>query len=303
VIVPMLNEEDTVEKFCETIVPVMEGMHENFEIILVNDGSRDTTQARAEKICESDKRIKLINFSKNFKPQSVFLCGFKHASGEAVAIIDVDLQHPPSALVEMFKKHDEGFDIVHGRRHARRTGLFMRVPSFFFNRFLRKITHLNIPKGTTDFKVFDKKVVSALLNMPEHNRFLRSQTEWIGFSQTIVDYHEQSRTAGKTKWTFKKLVRLASDGIISNSNYLLTLPLRLGLLFAFLSCAAYATFVALVFFNILLPVWAWFIPGVVIGFSVMAIFMGFTNLYIERIYDEVKNRPQYIIKSKVNFEN
>jgi len=300
--VPMLNEEETVDKFCETILPVMEGTGETFEIILINDGSKDKTEERARAICEKDNRVRLINFSRNFRPQSVFLCGFKHARGEAVAIIDVDLQHPPEALLEMFAKWREGFDIIHGRRHNRNASIFTRIPSFFFNRFLRKITGLHIPKGTSDFKVLDRKVVDTLLSMPEHNRFLRSQTEWIGFRQAIVDYHEQNRSAGKTKWTTKKLIKLAGDGIISNSNYPLTMPLKNGIVGFILTNMAYGVFTTLLFFHIYLPIWAWFIPGLIMGFSIILIHMGLANLYLERIYDEVKNRPQYIIKSKVNFE-
>jgi dolichol-phosphate mannosyltransferase len=303
IIVPVFNEEKTVNTFYNTIIPVMEQLKEEFEIVYINDGSRDNTEKLLIEIAKKDVRVKVINFSRNFGQQAALLCGFKNASGQAVIDIDVDLQDPPEVIPKMIEKWKEGYDVVHGKRKKRKgETIFKKLTAFIYSRIIRKLTDMDIPKDTGDFKLFDRKVIDTIISLPEHNRFLRGITTWVGFKQTFVEFERKARIEGETKYTFKSLLKLATNGIVANSNYPLTLSLKMGVLGAILSILTFATFIILVFFNIYLPIIAYLFPTIAFFSSMTCVFNGLSNVYLARIYDEVKNRPVYIEKNKINFE-
>jgi len=302
IIVPVFNEEKTIQSFYNRIIPVMEKTQDSFEVIYINDGSRDNTEKLITEIAEKDKRIKVINFSRNFGQQSALLCGFKNASGQAVIDIDVDLQDPPEVILQMIEKWKEGFDVIHGKRKKRKGETALKkITAYIYARFLRKITNMDIPKDVGDFKLFDRKVIDTIISLPEHNRFLRGITTWVGFKQTTVEFERNARVEGETKYTFKSLLKLATNGIVANSNYPLTVSLKFGLFSAFLSVAAFITFIILAIVNINLPLVCYLFPTITLCFSLSCIFNGLSNIYIARIYDEVKERPNYIEKNKINF--
>lgn len=302
IVVPVFNEEQALPLFYERIIPVMDKTNEPYEIIFVNDGSKDNTYNILVELAKKDSRIKVIDFSRNFGQQAALLSGFNESKGEAVIDIDVDLQDRPEAILDMIEKWKEGYEIVHGRRTVREgETFFKKFTSTAYTKFIASITGLNIPAKVGDFKLFDRKVIDTICSLPEHNRFLRGITSWVGYKQTFVEFDRDKRSAGETKYTVKKLVKLAKDGIVANSDYPLSLPLKHGLLLTSLSIVCFLTFIILACFKIFLPLTAWLFPSIALIASINMIHTGLTNLYVSRIYDEVKGRPNYIIREKINF--
>ena len=304
IIVPAYNEEKSLQFFYDAVTPLMKNLQEDYEIIFVNDGSRDATKEILRGLADLDKRVKVCNFSRNFGQQAALLCGMELASGDAVIAMDADLQDPPEVAMEMIAKWKEGFDVVHGRRKKRRgETVFKRATAYVYYRFMRKITKMEMPADVGDFKLYDRKVVDALLSMGEHDRLLRAQTAWVGFKQTFVEFERPERVAGETHYTLKKMLRLAEDGIFPNTNYHLTLPIKLGFLLGFLSAVCFAVFIVLTCLGFTFGgLTAWLFPTVGALGAVLLVCQGLANIHTHMIYKEVQNRPKYIISEKYNFE-
>lgn len=305
IIVPAYNEEKSLQLFYDAVTPMMEGLNEEYEMIFVNDGSRDETKDILRGLAEKDKRVKVCNFSRNFGQQAALLCGLKESSGEAVIAMDADLQDPPEVALQMIEKWKEGFDVVHGKRRKRKgETVFKKATAFFFYRFMRKITGLDMPADVGDFKLYDRKVVDAILSMGEHDRLLRAQVTWVGFKQTFIEFDRPERVAGETHYTLKKMIKLAESGIFPNTDYTLTLPIKLGLALGFASVACFITFIALACCD----VWfggltAWLFPTVAALVAVVLVCQGMANIHTAMIYKEVQNRPKYVVAEKLNFED
>ncbi len=301
IVVPVFNEEETIPLFYERIIPVMDQTHELYEIIFVNDGSRDKTYDVLLSLADKDNRVKVIDLSRNFGQQAALLCGFEHSHGDAIIDIDVDLQDRPEAILKMIEKWKEGYEVVHAKRTVREgETFFKKITSTLYTKFIAKITGLDIPSKVGDFKLFDRKVIDTICSLPEHNRFLRGLTSWVGYKQTFVEFDRDKRAAGQTKYTVKKLVKLAKDGIVANSDYPLTLSLKNGILFNILSILCFIVFIILALFKTFLPLEAWLFPTITLIGSFTLIHNGLTNLYVSRIYEEVKGRPNYIVRTKKN---
>ena len=216
--------------------------------------------------------------------------------------MDADLQDPPEVALQMIEKWKEGYDVVHGKRRKRKgETVFKKATAAFFYRFMRKITSLDMPADVGDFKLYDRKVVDAVLSLGEHDRLLRAQVTWVGFTQTIVEFDRPERVAGETHYTLKKMVRLAESGVFPNSDYPLTLPLKLGILGGFLSVACFIVFIVLacckIYFGGLV---AWLFPFVALSGSIALVCHGLSNIYISMVYREVQSRPKYIVAEKIN---
>lgn len=303
VVVPCFNEEETVNAFYQAIVPVMEKTNEKYELIFVNDGSMDKTEEILKEIASKDKKVKVINFSRNFGQQAALLAGFIESKGDAVIDIDVDLQDPVEAILPMIEKWKEGYDIVHGKRLVRKgETIFKKATSSIYTKFYKNITGLDIPKNCGDFKLFDRKVIDVITSMPERDRFLRGITAWVGFKQTYVEFERQKRIAGETKYTVKKLFKLATNGIVANSSYPLSLSLKTGIFGTVCSFLAFVTFIILAICKVALPLVAWLFPTIALVGSLVILFNGISNIYTARIYFEVQDRPKYIIREKINFD-
>ena len=301
-VVPAYNEEKSLPLFYEAVVPMMESLQEEFEIIFVNDGSRDATKEILKELAAKDSRVKVCSFSRNFGQQAALLCGFAEAKGDAVIAMDADLQDPPEVALQMIEKWKEGYDVVHGKRRKRKGDtVFKKATAAFFYRFMRKITSLDMPADVGDFKLYDRKVVDAVLSLGEHDRLLRAQVTWVGFTQTIVEFDRPERVAGETHYTLKKMVKLAESGVFPNSDYPLTLPLKLGILGGFLSVACFIVFIVLacckIYFGGLV---AWLFPFVALSGSIALVCHGLSNIYISMVYREVQSRPKYIVAEKIN---
>ena len=304
VIVPCYNEEATVEKFYEAAKPVLENINDlSFEIIFVNDGSADKTREKLGALAEKDERVKVVNFSRNFGQQAAILCGFRMASGDCAVELDCDLQDPVELIPVMIEKWKEGYEVVHGRRVARKgETIFKKATAAVYYKKLAKISSIDIPRNTGDFKLLDRKIIDIIINLPEHGKYLRGLESWVGFRQTFVDYERNERVAGETHYTLKKMFNLAKAGVISNSSYPLTLSLKAGIVGCALSVLGFIALIVLAALSIIEgPVW-WLFPTVVLLASGIMLCNAITNLYIEKIYDEVKNRPEYIVDNKINLD-
>lgn len=303
IVVPAYNEEECLPLFFEKVIPIFEKLDEDFEIIVVNDGSKDKTEEIIKNVCSKDKRVKGISFSRNFGQQAAFLAGLKEACGEAVIAMDADLQDPPEVALLMIEKWKEGYDIVHGRRKSRqKESIFKKLTARMYYKFLHRISYAKVPENVGDFKLYSRNAVDAIVSLPEHDRLLRAQAAWVGFKQTFIDFDRPAREVGETKYTLKKMVKLASDGIISNSDYPLTLSLKWGLFLGFCSLAAFITFIVLAANGIISGLLPWLFPTVTTLFAINSVLKGLTDIYTSRIYNEVKNRPVYVVKEKYNSE-
>jgi glycosyltransferase involved in cell wall biosynthesis len=305
VVVPCMNEEEVLRQTHQHLVAVLQKSAMNFEIVYVDDGSADSTPEVLRELQMSDTKIRVIQLSRNFGHQVAITAGLEHASGDAVVIIDADLQDPPEVILEFLAKWLDGYDVVYGVR-AERDGesAFKRLSAKVFYRFFSHMSDTQMPLDTGDFRLLDRRVVDALISMPERDRFVRGMVSWLGFSQIAVSYHRASRAAGTTKFSLFKMVRFALDGIFSFS----ILPLRLATWIGFAaSGVAVAGIIAVLlerFFQVPGLVKGW--PSAVIGElfigGAQLVCLGIIGEYVGRIYGESKRRPLYIVRERIGFE-
>lgn len=308
IIIPIYNEEEVLPTSYERIKAVAEDIGDSYELVFVNDGSRDKSLEILKTIAENDKKAVVLSFSRNFGHQAAVSCGMEHCKGDAAIIIDADLQDPPKVIYEMVEKWKEGYDIVYGKRKTRAgETAFKKLTAFVYYRIVNGLSEFDIPKDSGDFRLISRKVIDTLNAMPEHNRYLRGMNAFVGFKTYALEYEREARFAGETKYTMKKMVKLASDGIISNSSKPLYLALYFGVAFGVIGVLG---LLALIVFAILsacgvtetLPIDLWTIDVIVIALAGMLVSNGITNLYVGRVYDEVKRRPNYIVDETFNLE-
>lgn len=299
VIVPLFNEEEIIAKTFEVLEGELRGI--DHELIFVNDGSTDRTREILEGLLSGTPHNKLVNFSRNFGHQAAFSAGMKHATGDAVVIIDGDLQDPPALIRDMLEKWKEGYQVIYAQRRKRKgETFFKRATAHLFYKTLRALTSIDIPIDTGDFRLMDRSVVDQLNNMPERNRFLRGLVCWVGFRRTGILYDRAERTAGKSKYPFRKMTRLAMDGITSFSSTPLKISFYTGLFATFIAFALFVWSVLEKFLNpaTTVPGWASLMTAIVFFGGVQLVCIGILGEYIGRIYDEVKQRPLYIEDKK-----
>ncbi|CAB1262496.1 glycosyltransferase family 2 protein [Clostridium sp. HV4-5-A1G] len=302
VVVPLYNEELVIDESYKRLKKIMDTTSEGYEIIFVNDGSRDRTREKTEKICSTDKNIKLVNFSRNFGHQPAITAGMRVSEGEAVIVIDADLQDPPEVIPEMIEKWKQGYDVVYGKR-AKREGesFFKKLTAGVFYRLLKSMTSIDIPVDTGDFRLIDRKVCDVLNSLPEKNRYVRGLVSWIGYRQTYVEFIRQERFAGDTKYPLKKMFKLAFDGITSfsykplvMSGYLGGISFFIGIIMLIMGLInSAAKGLELINFQFLISV-------DLIMFGIVLFCIGIIGQYIGRIFDECRGRPNYIIENIVN---
>ncbi|MBO9340150.1 MAG: glycosyltransferase family 2 protein [Chloroflexus sp.] len=301
VVAPVYNEEQLIAEFCRRVIAALEPLGEPFELILVNDGCRDRSPDIMRELHQRDPRIKVINFSRNFGHQIAITAGTDYATGRAVIVIDSDLQDPPEVIPDLIARWREGYQVVYGVREERQGETwFKKTTAAIFYRLIVRITNVNIPVDTGDFRLMDRKVVDALKRMREHHRFMRGLSAWVGFRQTGVLYRRHARAAGTTKYPLRKMLRFALDGITSFSY----LPLQLATYVGFIVAAVSIIFLFVVFVMRLAnpaatePAFygqASTLASVLFLGAVQLISLGIIGEYVGRIYDEVKGRPLYIV--------
>jgi len=305
VVIPCMNEEEVLRETNRRLTAVLEHAPVNFELIYVDDGSTDSTANILRQLQAVDNRIRVVRLSRNFGHQIAITAGLEHAAGNAVVIIDSDLQDPPEVIFEFLTKWLDGYDVVYGMRTDRDgESAFKLWTARLFYRLIGQLSDTNIHVDTSDFRLMDRRVVDALMTMPERDRFVRGMVSWLGFSQVAVPYHRASRAAGSTKFSLFKMVRFALDGIFSFS----ILPLRLATWTGFAASGLAVLGILIILLDTFLKV-----PGLVKGWSstvVAVLFIGGVQLictgiigeYIGRIYGESKRRPLYIVRERMGFE-
>lgn len=305
IIVPMFNEEEVIEHTYAQLKSVMDGYGESYEIIFVNDGSRDRTVEIVDSICQNDNHVRLVNFSRNFGHQIAITAGMDYAKGEAIIIIDADLQDPPEVMLQMIEKWKEGYEVVYGKRLKRKgETLFKKTTARMFYRTMRSMTNFDIPMDTGDFRLIDRKVCDVLRGLKEKNRFVRGLVSWVGFRQTMVEYVREERFAGVTKYPLKKMISFAVDGITSFSYK----PLRIATYVGFAISATSFIYLLVILLQKLfttanLPGWTTIVAINLLFNGIILILLGLIGEYIGRIYDESKNRPLYIVRETQGFES
>lgn len=303
VVAPVYNEERLLPEFYQRVVNTLEPLGEPFELVLVNDGCRDRSPEIMRELYERDPRVRVVNFSKNFGHQLAITAGADYAQGEAVVVIDSDLQDPPEVIPELIQHWREGYEVVYAVR-AERVGetWFKKMTASFFYRLIAQITNVDIPVDTGDFRLMDRKVVDALSQIREHHRFMRGLSSWVGFKQIGVPYRRDARKAGETKYPLRKMLKFALDGITSFSYLPLQLSTYLGFIIAALSVVFIIIAIALRLSGIrAFEGQATTLVMVLFMGGVQLIFLGVIGEYLGRIYDEVKRRPLYIVSEALGF--
>ncbi len=306
VVVPMYYEEEVAEECYKRVTKVLKSINNyTYEIIFVNDGSKDKTLTILEGIAENDKNVKVISFSRNFGHQCAVTAGIKFVTGDAIIIIDADLQDPPELIPDMLKLWEEGNEVIYAKRKTREgESRFKLFTAKMFYKALNALSDVEIPKDTGDFRLVDRKVVDTINNMPEHNKFLRGLFSWVGYKQIPFEYERKERFAGKTKYPLKKMIKLASDGIISFSSKPLKIVGGIGILTILISIILLLySIVSYIFkLNNLTPGWTSIMVAITFFSGVQLLSIWIMAEYIARIYDESKQRPQYIIDKKINID-
>jgi dolichol-phosphate mannosyltransferase len=300
IVAPVYNEEVVLPELYRRVAAVLNGMGESWELVLVDDGSRDGSAAQIARLHEQDDRVKGISFSRNFGFQIAATAGLEHASGDAVILTDADLQDPPEVYPDMITKWREGYDVVYGIRASREGETWFKlVTAKLFYRLIYRITSINIPLDTGDFRLMDRRVVDAITRMPERNRFLRGMVPWVGFRQTGIEYHRASRYAGESKFnSVRQMLPFAVDAITSFSYLPLQLAMILGFIIAGLSGIAIFAVIILRLIGPGTPLAGQATTLVAVLFlgGVQLISLGIIGEYLGRIYDEVKGRPMYLVQ-------
>lgn len=297
VVIPIFNEEKNIPLLFERLISSLKKTNQSFELIYVNDGSKDLSIQVIKELSSQYPFVKYINFSRNFGHQIAVSAGLDLCKGSEVVIIDADGQDPPEMIPELFEKLNEGFEIVYAKRKSRKGESALKLlTARWFYKILAKLTSIDIPMDTGDFRIIHRKVVDQINKMPEKQKFLRGQMAWVGFRQTFVEYDRDERMSGDTGYTFRKMFRLAMDGITSFSNF----PLRVATISGFV-CAFIGFFLIIytLYSRYVLkdyePGWSSLMITIVFIGGIQLIGIGIIGEYISRIYDNIRNRPLYIV--------
>lgn len=301
-VLPIYNEEGNIKELYTRSINVLKKFGD-YEIIFVNDGSRDKSLTMLKELARKDKRVKILDFSRNFGHQIAITAGLDYATGDAVVVMDSDLQDTPETIEKMVAKWKKGFDVVYAKRRSRKDTFFKKSTAFLFYRTLRKIANIDIPEDTGDFRLMDQKVVKEMQKLREHSRFMRGLTSWLGFKQTFVLFDREDRKYGTTGYPLKKMIKLAIDAITSFSYFPLRVPLYIGIVVSFIGLTS---LMILAFKSMNLSTLT-IISNILIGILILVtgiqlILLGILGEYIGRIYTEVQNRPLYVLNDKINFD-
>lgn len=300
VVIPSYNEERNVGIMYERLTKTLSEITDSYEMIFVNDCSKDQTLLRIKELAEKDSHVKYLSFSRNFGHQIAVSAGLDFCTGEAVVIIDGDLQDPPELISKMYERYKEGYKVVYAKRKTREGETwFKKATAKIFYRLLASMTSIDIPVDVGDFRLIDRVIVEHLRNMPEKSKYIRGQIAWIGYKQTFVEYHRDARLYGTTNYPLKKMLRFALDGITAFSDKPLKIASGLGIFSAIVSLLALVyALVSHFCFHTTITGWTSLILSVLFIGGVQLITIGIIGEYIARINNDVRNRPLYILDEK-----
>ncbi|MBI2883470.1 MAG: glycosyltransferase family 2 protein [Candidatus Methylomirabilis oxyfera] len=305
VVLPVCNEEQVLSRLYERLTSVMRGLGEAYELIFIDDGSRDRSLTLLKELREKDTTVKIINLSRNFGHQAAITCGLDYAKGDAVVVMDADLQDPPELIPELITQWREGYDVVYAVREKREgESVFKSVTAELFYRVIKKLARIEIPVDTGDFRLLSRRAANALKSTRERSRFIRGLVSWVGYRQTGVKFVRQERFAGQTKYPFRKMLKFAIDGITAFS----FVPLQMATYCGFLISGVSFLYIVYAVLQKLLtnrPVTGWtsLIVAMLFLGGVQLIMLGIIGEYIGRIYEEVKQRPLYLVDETFGFES
>ncbi|EEI71136.1 MAG: glycosyltransferase family 2 protein [Lentilactobacillus hilgardii] len=299
IVLPVFNEEQGIERTIDTLEAFISNQPQEFELIFVDDGSKDKSVALITEAQKLHRNIKIVQFSRNFGHQLAITAGIRYTSGDAVVVMDADLQDPPSVIVEMIKKWKEGAEVVYGKRVSRDgETFFKKITAAIFYRTLRKITSINIPLDTGDFRLMDRKVVHELSKMNETDPYVRGMVSWVGFNQASVEYERQERIAGESKYPLSKMIRLAMDGVTSFSAFPLQLANWLGTLSIIFSIGYLIITLFTGFKTLQFAVFSLFL---LVGLVFLS--LGLVGSYLYRVFEASRKRPLYIVAKTSGFQS
>jgi dolichol-phosphate mannosyltransferase len=296
---PVYNEEVLVEEFYARTTAALEGLE--YELIIVNDGSKDATPEKLDRLAAADPRLRVVHLSRNFGHQAALTAGLEHARGQAVAMLDADLQDPPELIPAMLAEWERGADVVYMvRRQRQGETAFKLATARWFYALFRKLAQVELEPNSGDFRLLDRRALDALLSMGERNRFLRGMTVWVGFRQTAMHYDRDPRHAGETKYPVRKMLRFSLDAIASFSHVPLQIATYLGFLFAGIAFIAIPVVIGLKITGGYLPGFGAITILILMIGGLQLIALGLIGEYVGRIYDEAKRRPLYIVRDQRN---
>ena len=305
-VIPVFNEEETLPELDRRLSEFLSRLSvvgEHWEVVFVDDGSRDRSWAILSELAAREPRYKVLSFSRNFGHQVAITAGLDRADGDSVVVLDADLQDPPEIVAEMLVKAEEGYDVVYGVRRKREgETLFKRATASLFYRFIRSMTGVDIPVDAGDFRLVGRAVVLTMRALREQHRFVRGMVAWVGFRQTAVLYDREARFAGETKYPLKRMLKFAIDGITSFSVVPLRLATWLGLIAGIIAVIMGLAMFVIKFFGIgLVPGWTAIMVVLAFGFSAQLLMTGILGEYVGRVYEEIKRRPLYVAARELNF--
>lgn len=300
VIVPCYNESLVLNNTFQEIKKVLEKIkrdkHYEYEILFINDGSTDETLNIITNLSQHHKEIKYISFSRNFGKESAMIAGLENSKGDAVVIMDADLQHPPYLIDEMIDKYEQGYDQVIARRNRHGEKFLRKWITKIYYKWVNNLMDVELADGIGDFRLLSRNAVDAIINMPEYNRFSKGIFSWIGFRKTVINYENKERVVGESKWNFKSLLNYAFEGVLSFNNAPLRLIIYLGVIVTTLSVLYILySFIRIILFGIDVPGYFTLISKILLLGGIQLISTGIIGEYVGRIYYEVKNRPKYIV--------
>ena len=299
VVTPMHDEEDNVRAFYDRVCAALQGL--DFELVVTDDGSRDRTPELLAAIAAEDRRVKVITLSRNFGHQAAITAGLDHAAGDAVVMIDADLQDPPELIIEMVDRWRDGTDVVYAVRESREgESRFKVLTAKWFYRVFRGLAQIEVPLDSGDFRLMDRRALDAVLAMPERNRFLRGMTVWVGFTQTALSYKRAARPAGETKFTVHRMLRFSLDALTSFSYAPLQLATLLGFAISAMAFLAIPLTIIARLSDVFVPGISSTLVAILLLGGIQLITVGIIGEYVGRIYDEVKRRPLYVVRDRVN---
>ncbi len=303
VVAPVLNEESNIPVLYERIKNTISECGHTYEIVFIDDGSDDGSLDLLKEVAAKDANVGVISFSRNFGHQAAITAGIEHTEGDAVVLIDADLQDPPELIAVMIEKWMEGYQVVYAKR-VRRNGetLFKIITAFLFYRLMNLLVEIRIPLDTGDFRLMDRRVVDILCSIKERNRFIRGLVGWVGFKQIGVEYERQQRMYGKTKFSIRKMTGFAIDGILSFSNFPLKIASFVGIISLFFAIFLIILVICSKYFGVssILNGSTAVVTTILFIGGIQLLCIGIVGEYIARIHNEARSRPMYIIKEKVN---
>lgn len=297
VVVPLFNEANNIGALYDRIKSTLISMDITHEIIFINDGSTDQTLPLIIGLSTTDTSVKYIDFSRNFGHQNAIASGIEWASGQKIVIMDGDGQDPPEFIPALYKKSKEGFEVVYAKRKKRQgEGWLKKITAKIFYRILARITNIEIPVDTGDFRIIDRKIQKILVQMPEQQKYIRGQIAWIGFNQTFLEYDREERMSGATKFTYRKMIRFALDGISAFSNWPLKVATISGFIVSFLAFVLIIYSLYQKFFGYTIVGWTSMQISILFLGGIQLLGIGILGEYLGRVSENVKNRPHYIIR-------